>query len=212
MHIKISITDDHPLVLSGLQTVLLRYPHITLSGVYTNGISLMEGLQKSLPDVLLLDIQMPGKTGDELVPIILKKYPDLKIIALTNFDSSLYLNNMFKVGVQGYLLKTAEEEIIIEAIETVYNGALFIEPVMRKKMDEMENKVLKTVFTKCSLTSREKTILKHIVNGKTTQEIADTIFLSVRTVENYRLNIQLKLDVTNIAMLVKKALQMGLVD
>jgi DNA-binding NarL/FixJ family response regulator len=212
MHIKISITDDHPLVLSGLQTVLLRYPHISLSGVYNNGESLMEGLQENLPDVLLLDIQMPGKTGDELAPVLLKKYPNLKIIALTNFDSSLYINNMFKIGIHGYLLKTSEERVIIDAIETVYNGGLFIEQTMKKKMDELELRVLKTVFIKCSLTAREKAILKHIVDGKTTQDIADTLFLSVRTVENYRLNIQIKLDVTNIAMLVKKALQMGLVD
>jgi DNA-binding NarL/FixJ family response regulator len=210
--IKVSITDDHPLVISGLQNVLLHYPHIHLLSSYPDGEALMKGLQANAPDVLLLDIQMPGKTGDSLAPVILKKYPDLKIIALTNFDSILYVNNMLKLGVHGYLLKSAEEKIIIGAIEAVYNGAIFIEDAMKQKMEQLEDKVAKTVFAKVSLTPREKDILKHIVNGDTNQEIAGKLFLSIRTVENYRLNIQLKLDAKNTAVLVKKALQMGLLD
>ena len=212
MNIKVSIVDDHPLVINGLQNMLSHHSFITLSGACLDGDSLLDGLKTELPDVLLLDIQMPGKTGDELVPVLLKKYPALKIIALTNFDSTLYANNMFKLGVHGYVLKSAEEKVIINAIETVYNGGDFIEEGLKQKMEQLKEKVAKTVFAKCSLTPRETDVLKHIVNGETSQEIANNLFLSLRTVENYRLNIQLKLDVKNTAMLVKKALQMGLVE
>jgi len=212
MNIKVSIVDDHPLVINGLQNMLSHYSFITLLGTYLDGDSLLDGLKDNVPDVLLLDIQMPGKTGDELAPVLLKKHPGIKIIALTNFDSTLYANNMFKVGVHGYVLKSAEEKVIIRAIETVYNGGDFIEESMKEKMAQLQEKVAKTVFARCSLTPRETDILKKIVNGETSQEIANNLFLSLRTVENYRLNIQLKLDVKNTAMLVKKALQMGLVE
>lgn len=210
--IKVSVTDDHPLVISGLQTMLARYAHIQLTGMYNNGAELLQGLEVQMPDILLLDIQMPDKTGDSLAPLLRKKYPDLKIIVLTNFDSTLYANNMMKLGVQGYVLKSAAEQVIIDAIETVYKGGTFIEDLMRQKMDVLQDKVSKSVFAKVSLTPREKDILHHIADGDTNQEIADRLFLSIRTVENYRLNIQLKLGAKNTAMLVKIALQMGFLD
>lgn len=210
--VKVSVTDDHPLVISGLQAMLARYPHIQLLGTYSNGEALLAGLELQLPDVLLLDIQMPGKTGDSLAPLLRKKYPDLKIMVLTNFESTLYANNMMKLGVHGYVMKSAEETVIIRAIETVYNGGIFIEDEMKQKMALLEDKISKSVFAKVSLTPREKDILQLIVNGDTNQEIAGRLFLSIRTVENYRLNIQLKLGAKNTAMLVKTALQMGLLD
>jgi DNA-binding NarL/FixJ family response regulator len=210
--IKVSVTDDHPLVISGLKEMLARYPHIHLAGTYSNGDALLAGLETEMPDVLLLDIQMPGKTGDGLAPLLRKKYPGLKIVVLTNFESTLYANNMMKLGVHGYVMKSAEETIIINAIETVYRGGIFIEEVMQQKMDMLQDKISKSVFAKVSLTPREKDVLQLIVNGDTNQEIADRLFLSIRTVENYRLNIQLKLGAKNTAMLVKTALQMGLLD
>ncbi|XZF15938.1 response regulator [Chitinophagaceae bacterium MMS25-I14] len=210
--IKVSVTDDHPLVVNGLQTMLARHPHIQLTGSYANGDMLLNGLEEQLPDILLLDIQMPDKTGDSLLPVILKKYPGLKVIILTNFDSTLYANNMMKLGACGYILKSAEEQVIINAIETVYNGGIFMEEAMKHKIETLQDKIAKSVFSKVSLTPREKDVLQHIANGETNQEIANLLFLSVRTVENYRLNIQLKLGAKNTAVLVKTALQMGLLD
>jgi DNA-binding NarL/FixJ family response regulator len=212
MPIKITITDDHPLVISGLQSMLAHYPNIYLINSFASGTALLAGIQVQVPDVLLLDIQMPHLTGDALVPLLLKKIPGLKIIALTNFDSALYASNMFKLGIHGYVLKNAEAETIIKAIETVYDGGVFVEDAMQQKIDHMEDKIVKSVSRKVSLTPREKDVLQHIVDGETNQEIAESLFLSVRTVENYRLNIQLKLDAKNTAILVKKVLQMGLLD
>ncbi len=84
MNIKVAMADDHPMIIDGLQNTLLRCPHIILTGTYLNGETLLSGLEKEVPDVLLLDIQLPGKTGDELAPIILKKYPDIKILTHSN--------------------------------------------------------------------------------------------------------------------------------
>lgn len=210
--IKVSIADDHPLVISGIRSVLANYPMIELLSSYANGDSLLTGLQEVQPDILLLDIQMPGKTGDVLAPLVLKQHPNVRIITLTNFDSALYVNNMLKLGVNGYLLKSAEEKVIVEAITTVYNGGVFIEDSLKQKLESLEDKIAKTSFSKVSLTPREKEVLRLIAAGNTNQEIADALFLSIRTVENYRLNLQLKLEAKNTAVLIIKALQLGLID
>lgn len=212
MKIKVVITDDHPMMVDGVKSLLSEYPHIMLLNSYFNGDDLLRGLSQQQPDVLLLDIQLPGKGGDELAPLILKRYPDIRILVLTNFDSGLYANNMFKRGVHGYLLKTAGKERLLQAIETVNKGEIFVEPSMKEKIEQMDYKVKSTVFSKNTLTSREKEILQYIVNGDTSQEIADKLFLSINTILNYRTSVMLKLDAKNMAILVKKALKMGLVD
>jgi len=210
VNIKIAIADDHPLVIGGLQNVLHRYSHIQLVNTYSNGTELLAGLEITLPDVLLLDIQLPGQTGDELAPLILKNYPDIKILVLTNFDSSLYVNNMFRHGVHGYLLKTANEKVLIRAIEDVYNGEQFIDDEMKVKLQRTALRIEKRKFSKSNLTPREKEILQLLVNGNTCPEIAKTLFLSVTTVVNYRASIMMKLEVNNTAAMVKKSLQLGL--
>ncbi len=212
MKINIAIADDHPMMIQGLQHVLIRYEHIVLIGAYLNGDELLAGLELKTPDVLLLDIQLPGKTGDELAPVILKRYPDIKILALTNFDSALHASNMFKRGAMGYLLKTSDEQILINAIETVFKGEQFVEKQMQERLQQASIKVKKSEYSKTALTVREKEVLQLLVNGDTNAEIAEKLFLSFGTVDNYRKSLLLKLDVKNTAMLVKKALQMGLVE
>jgi DNA-binding NarL/FixJ family response regulator len=211
MNIKIAIADDHPMIISGLQNILSNYSQITLTGTYSDGNELMLGLTQTEPDVLLLDIQLPGKTGDELAPIILKKYPTLRILALTNFDSVLYANNMIRNGVLGYLLKTAKQDMLIKAIETVYNGERFVEPVIEKQLGDFSIKMRSDLFAKVALTLREKEILQLVVNGFTNQQIVEKLFLSINTVKNYRNRIFIKLDVKNMAELTQKALKLGLV-
>ncbi len=212
MQIRIAIADDHPIVIKGLLNVLSDYGDILVTGTYSDGTQLLKGLEKSLPDILLLDIQMPGKTGDQLAPVILKKYPNLKIITLTNFDSALYLTNMMWRGAKGYILKSADEDVLIHAIRTVAAGGEYIEPTMQDKLGEMSAARKRSLSLKSTLTDREKEILRLIVKGHTCPEIAEKLFLSTYTVENYRVIIQTKMNVNNTATLVKKALELGLTD
>jgi DNA-binding NarL/FixJ family response regulator len=212
MNIRIAIADDHPMIIGGLQNMLSNHSHIVLTATYANGEELLKGLQQDVPDVLLLDIQMPDKTGDELAPVILKKYPTLKILTLTNLDSTLYMHNMLRHGAQGYVLKTTDPKTVIAAIETVYNGGQYLDATMKDKLEQFTSRLKKEAFLKPKLTSREKEILRLIVIGDTSQEIADKLFIGFRTVEYYRLNILFKLDVKNTAALVKKALEMGLTE
>jgi len=164
-----------------------------------------------MPDVLLLDIQLPDKPGDELTHLVLKKFPLIKIIALTNFNSVLHVNSMIANGAKGYLLKTTEEATLIKAIETIFQGGSFIEESLRDELRDFETGVKRMATLKTTLTPREKEILQLIADGLTGQEIASKLFISFKTVEYYRYNILLKLDCTNTALLIKKAMTMGLV-
>ncbi len=210
MSIHVAIADDHPLILQGMETLLSKYRHIRLTGTFSTAAELLHGLERSQPDVLLLDIQLPDKSGDELAAIIRKDYPSVRILILTNFNSPLYVHNAIRHGVQGYLLKTTSSDILINAIETVYNGGSFIDKALKEKMEQSQE-VNKWIFnTKSTLTSREAEILQLIVNGLTDPEIAQQLFLSQHTVKRYRTNILMKLDVKNSTALVNKALKSGL--
>ena len=206
--IKLAITDDQVIILNGLQKILADVPNIRITGVYNNGDELLEGIAKEQPDVLLLDIQMPGKSGIELAAIITKIYRDIKIIALTNIDVVAQIKKILQQGVMGYLLKDANPATIINAIETVYGGEQYIQEQLRQQLLNS----LSASNARQIVTRREKEILQLIVDEFTNQEIADKLFLSLRTVENHRNNLLQKLDVKNTAGLVKVAIQEGLVS
>ncbi|PZF74582.1 response regulator [Taibaiella soli] len=210
MNIRINIADDHLMVINGIKDMLSHYKHIEIGRTYQNGTDLMNGLKESLPDVLLLDIQMPGQSGDELTPLIVRTYPSVRILAITNFDNTLYVNNMLQNGALGYLLKNTDEQTLVTAIETVYQNKQFLKPEMLEKLKEFRRQLKRQTSSKFSLTPREKQILQLIINECSSQEIAEQLNLSLRTIENYRLNLSLKLEVKNMAGLVRKAIMMGL--
>lgn len=205
--INVAIVDDQVIILNGLQKILAEADHINVSALYNNGDQLLEGLETSQPDVLLLDIQMPGKSGIELAAIISKKYPAVKMIALTNVDVLTQMKQMLQKGCLGYLLKDVSPEILVSAIETVYSGQQFLNENLKKQLLNS----LSGQDDKQLITRREKEILKLILEENTNQDIANKLFLSLRTVENHRNNLLQKLNVKNTAGLVKIALQEGLV-
>lgn len=191
--------------------MLSNYSQIHLIASYSDGAALLKGLQNSLPDVLLLDIQMPGKTGDELVPVLLKKYPDLRILTFTNFESMLYAHSMLRLGVKGYILKSSSPDLVLEAIHKIHNGEDFFDPAIKDKLTEFSTKAKKEAFIKPQLTTREKEILQLLVDGNSSHEISETLFIGIRTIDFYRSNILLKMDCKNTAELTKKALLLGMV-
>jgi DNA-binding NarL/FixJ family response regulator len=205
--IRVAIVDDQVIILNGLQKILADAPHVKIEGVYNNGDDLLEAMEKNIPDVLLLDIQMPGKSGPELAVIIAKKYPSVKMIALTNVDVISQVKQMLQKGCLGYLLKDVSPEILLKAIETVHNGEQFLK-------EDFKTQLLNSLSGNESnhlITRREKEILKLIVEENTNQDIAGKLFLSLRTVENHRNNLLQKLQVKNTAGLVKVAIQEGLI-
>ncbi len=205
--IKVAIVDDQVIILNGLQKILAEASHINVTALYNSGDDLLNGLEAELPDVLLLDIQMPGRSGIELAAIISKKFPSVKMIALTNVDVLTQMKQMLQKGCLGYLLKDVSPQILVSAIETVYTGEQFLNENLKKQLlSSLSGQDEKQVITR-----REKEILKLILEENTNQEIANKLFLSLRTVENHRNNLLQKLNVKNTAGLVKIALQEGLV-
>ncbi len=209
--IKISIADDHPLVINGLHHILSNSADMEIIDSYIDGTALLSGIVQKEPDVLLLDIHMPGQTGDELAVIITEKYPAVKILALTNLDNVYYIKNMLRSGVHGYILKTTREEILLEAIRTVYAGGQYLEPVLKDKVliDALQTR--RQVSADPVLSRREKEVLQFIASNLTSQQIADKLFVSKRTIDNHRLNLMIKLDVKNVAAKEKKGIQLGLI-
>lgn len=210
--IKVAIADDHPMIIDGVQKMLENSEDIELIYCCKNGLELLDMLEKQVPDVLLLDIQMPVRSGEEVAQVIAKRYAKVKILVLTNFESPAYLSAMLRYGVKGYILKTAEKDLLIEVIRKVYMGEEFIQPSMRDKVDMLTYRKNKITGAKIQLTEREKEMLPLIIKGYTDKEIAETLFLSANTVKNYRNNLLLKMDARNTADLVAKAFRLGLVN
>jgi DNA-binding NarL/FixJ family response regulator len=206
--IKVAITDDQVIILNGMQKILATDSSIELTGLYRNGDELLLGLENEVPDVLLLDIQMPDKSGIEIAGIVSKKFPGIKIIALTNIDIIPQVKKMLSQGCMGYLLKDADSEVIFDAIQTVMKDEQYLhEPVKKALLQALTGRKKKILLTR-----REKEILVLIVDGLSNKEIAAKLNLSVRTVENHRNHLLQKFDVKNTAGLVKIAIEEGLTN
>lgn len=212
MKIRVSIADDHPLIINGLIQIFQHSADLEVLATYPDGLALLKGLLSTLPDILLLDLQMPQASGEEVATQIAELYPGLKIIALTNQDNTYYLKTMMRLGVSGYVLKTSGADIILEAIRLVYNGETFIDPLLKEKLVQETLHAKKMPSAVSLLTRREKEVLELIASNFTSQEIADKLFLSKRTIDIHRQNLLLKLEVKNAAALTKKAMQLGLLN
>lgn len=203
--IRIAIADDHTLVINGLQKIFSSSTELDIIGTYSNGDQLLTGLQQQQPDVLLLDIQMPGKNGIELAGIVHKKYPDVKIIALTNVEILYQVRKMMRQGCMGYLLKDVDADTLFTAIQQVYNGEMVVHEKLKA---DITSKILSNTQTQ-QITRREIEVLQLIAEEFTTVQIAEKLFLSPATVENHRNRMLLKLGVKNTAGLIKKGMEEG---
>lgn len=211
MTIKVAITDDHPIVANGLKKILDDFENINVVAVYATGNDMLKEVGTSLPDVMLLDMNLPDLEGPDLARQLLKKFPAIKIVVLTSSDVTVQVKKMLQIGCQGYLLKDSDDKTIVEAIEAVYNGGQFLSPVIQQQLvnDMFRNKNQKQ---NTLLTRREKEVLQLITQEFTNQEIADKLFISLHTVDNHRSSLLQKLDAKNTAGLVKKAIENGLVE
>lgn len=208
--IIVDILDDHQMIIGGLKEMIAGIDSIQLGQTYNNGLELLQGLQKNKPDVLLLDIQMPVVSGDELAALIVKSYPEISILAVTGFDTADHAIMMLEKGAMGYLLKNTDEHKLKLAIESVYQGQKYIEPSIQEKINNIALHHEST-FRKPVLSKREKDILHLLLEEFTNQQIADKLFISLRTVEYHRMGLILKLNAKNVLGMVKKAIQLGLV-
>ena len=210
--IRLAIIDDHAVVIDGLRTMLSAFPNLEVEFTSQSGSELMNYLQSGSPDVVLMDIQMPEINGIDLSKQVIRLHPQIRIIAFSSFDDSNYVKQVFRSGAKGYLLKNSDKQTIVKAIETVMEGEEYMDETIKKiLLQESLTGQRRSIF-EVPLTKREKEILKLIAEGLSSQEIADRLYISLRTVETHRLNINQKLDVKNTAGLVKEAIKRGLID
>ena len=208
--ITIGIIDDHGIVLQGVSNIFAARKEYKVEFAINNLPEANHVLEKSQPRVLFLDINIKGDDGLEALKIFKKKYADMKVVMLTSFEETALVKTALRNGADGYLLKDAAEQDFLSAIENVLKGEQYIQKSVQDLMlkEAMGQKKDTSYIPK--LTRREKEILQLIVDEKTTQEIADTLFLSVSTVETHRMNLISKLGVKNVAGLVKLTLERGL--
>lgn len=203
---KILLADDHFLVLDGLELLLSTFNFVEKTQRTLNYAELQDALSKETFDVLLLDIHFGKHDGREIIGEIKQKYPELKIIALTSHNDLTTIKAATNAGFDGYLLKIDGRNEIEEALKAVSNNEKYFS---QKTQQAFFNASTAKVNEK--LTQRETEILQLIVQEKTTKEIAEELHLSEKTIETHRGNIMLKLEVRNIAGMVRKAIMEGLV-
>jgi len=208
--ITIGIVDDHGIVLQGVSNIFAAKKEYKVIFAINNLSETNIALEKEQPQVLFLDINIKGDDGLEALKVFKKKYADMKIVMLTSFEETALVKTALRNGANGYLLKDASETEFLEAIENVLKGEQYVQKSMQDAMlkEAMGQKKDSSYIPK--LTRREKEILQLVVDEKTTQEMADELFLSVSTIETHRMNLISKLGVKNAAGLVKIALEKGL--
>jgi DNA-binding NarL/FixJ family response regulator len=213
--IRLVIADDHEIFRDGLALMLSKQDAVVLTGQAADGEELVRLVADKRPDIVLTDIKMPRLGGIAAAKILLQRFPDLKIIALSMFDEEALIVEMLEAGAKGYLLKNADKKEILEAILTVNEGNIFYckhttaklaTLIVRSKLD-FHKKFQEPLFTE-----REKEVIRLICRQHTAQEIGDLLYLSKRTVEGYRTRILEKMEVKNTAGVVIFALKHHLIS
>lgn len=200
--IQILLIDDHSMVIEGMKAILQLIPSVQVKATAKNAYEAMDALKQHEIQLCFLDINLPDISGIDLCLKIKKEFPEIHVIGLSTFNQRSYIAQMMQNGASGYLLKSATQEEIEAAINTVIQGKLFFNISTVATAPNEKNVPL--------LTRREKEILLLIADGLTNNEIAKKIFLSTHTVDSHRKNLFVKFDVNNVALLVKKASQFGL--
>ncbi|MCK3684534.1 response regulator transcription factor [Maribellus sp. YY47] len=211
----IIIVDDHKIFRVGLMMLLSNFDFVSVMGEASNGEEFLELIDKEAPDIVLMDINMPKMNGIEATKQALKKYPDLKIIALTSFADDEYIEQMLSAGVEGYMLKRSDIEDFEKAIKKVAAGGSFfsaeiIKVISRNLNKDKERKTGEQILAR--FTSREKEILNLICNGLNNEQIAELIHLSPKTVEKHKSNLFQKTETFNTVNLVIYAFKNQLIS
>lgn len=205
------IADDHNMFVEGVESILEGNENIQVVSKCYTGTEVFEKVSLTHPDVILLDINIPGMNGLEVCQKLNKEYPEVKVLALSMHNEESFVMEILKYGAQGYILKNTGKKELISAIETVNNGqSYFSEEVTETIMKSLVNQRTgnkKTTSLAPKISRREKDVLELIVREHTTQEIADTLFISLKTVESHRRSLLTKLGVRNTAGLVRVAIE-----
>lgn len=210
--ISILLVDDHAILRDGLKNILSFEEDIKVVGEAISGEEALKLSEELAPDVIIMDINLPGMNGVETTAIIKEKNPDARILVLTMYTHDEYLMSALKAGADGYLLKDAPSEHVVDAINAVYRGESMITPSMTKKLVNIHLQQTQVKKDESNLTDREQEVLVGLVEGLSNKEIADKLFISDKTVKIHVSKIFKKLEVKSRSQAVIYAVQNHLVS
>jgi two-component system response regulator NreC len=209
--IRVLVVDDHAVVRAGLRRVLDAEDDIETVGEAPNAERAVFEALESTPDVVLMDVVMPGRSGIEGLPALLQALPDVRVLMLSMQDDPRYVREAFEAGASGYVLKEAADTDVVEAVRVVASGERYVHPALGARLIAADSEERKRAESD-PLSEREREVLRLLALGHTNQEIAALLYISVRTAETHRAHIMQKLGLSSRAELVRYALDHGLVD
>jgi DNA-binding NarL/FixJ family response regulator len=210
--IKVILADDHHIVREGLRGLLQKQKDFEITAEAQNGLEAVRLCKQLRPDIVVMDITMPDLNGIDATRQILDEVPKVKVIALSMHSDKQFVDGMLRAGVKGYLLKDCASEELILCIQTVSSGRVYLSPaITHMVVREFVNPTREDVLDAgAALSSRERQVLQMIAEGRSTKEIADLLFISVKTVESHRKKIMEKTNLHTVADLTKYAIRLGL--
>jgi len=211
--IRVLLAEDHALVRAGIRMLLEKLEGVDVVGEVRDGAAAVEAVENTTPDIVLMDIAMPGLNGLDATARVKKVCPGTRVIMLSMYTTEAYLQQALKVGAAGYLLKDAERSELELALRTVMRGDTYLTPaVATLAVDAFRHQTEAEAGPLQKLTLRQREILQLIAEGRTTKDIAQRLNLSVRTVETHRAELMARLDIHDVPGLVRLAVRAGLVN
>jgi two-component system, NarL family, response regulator NreC len=208
---RVLVVDDHAVVRSGLRSLLAAEDDLEVVGEAGNAREAVFETRALKPDVILLDVVMPGESGIEVLPKLRHEAPDAKVLVLSMQDDPRYVREAFSAGANGYVLKEAADNEVVQAVREIAAGGSYVHPVLGARMVAAEAQA-RAAAEADPLSDREREVLRLLALGHTNQEIAKLLFISVRTAETHRAHIMQKLHLSTRAELVRYAIQHELLD
>ena len=208
--IRVFIADDHPLVRDGMRALFQTDPTVTLVGEAENGVTALAGIAALRPDVALIDLNMPLKSGVEVIAELRQSFPALRILVVTSYGDDEHVFAAIKAGAHGYLLKDTTPQELLRAVRAVHAGDMPVHPNIAARLIQELRKPPRQPLTEDPLTPREVEILQSVAQGLTNQEIADLLVVSERTVRTHVSNILEKLHLANRTQAALYALREGI--
>lgn len=211
--VRLLLVDDHPIVRAGLRMLFQSEPQLTIVGEVDSGEAAVAAVERLKPDVVIMDVAMPGMNGIEATRRIKAANPETAVLALTMHEDEQYFFEMLNAGASGYIPKRAAPDDLVAAIKVVAEGNVFLYSTLaRFLIKDMADRSATTPDTVDDvLTAREREVLTYIAEGLTNREIAETLIISIKTVERHRENIMAKLNMHNRVELVRYAIKKGLI-
>ena len=202
--VKIGLADNHPVVHYGIKSYFKEHSDISLVGIVDNFDMVEEMLKRKEIDVLVMDLELEGLSSINLIKLLLRDYPKLKIILFSNLNEQIYAPNAIKAGVSSFVEKSEKLDVLASTIIKVNRGAIIFSEAVKRNM-ALISKQSKSERLYRKLSSREVEVLRYLSNGKKNKEVAEALHLNEKTISTYKLRLLAKLNVTNLVDLVNKA-------